>query len=42
MKVRATYLQMLARLGRVVPPPTEGLAVIHAKKPAFAASGQVE
>ncbi len=36
MKVKTTYLQMLARPERVVPPPREGLAVVHAKKPTVA------
>ena len=42
MKVKTTYLEMLARPQRAVSPPREGLAVVHAKKPTFAASGQVE
>jgi hypothetical protein len=42
MKVKTTYLQMLAHNERVVPPPREGLAVVHAKKPTVAASGQSE
>jgi hypothetical protein len=33
MKVKITYLQMLAHNERAVPPPREGLAVVHAKKP---------
>ena len=36
MKVKTTYLQMFARAERVVPPPREGLAVVHAKKPSVA------
>jgi hypothetical protein len=36
MKVTTTYLQMLAHSARVVPPPREGLAVVHAKKPTVA------
>ena len=36
MKVKTTYLQMFACPERVVPPPREGLAVIHAKKPSVA------
>jgi GNAT superfamily N-acetyltransferase len=36
MRVRTTYLQMLARPGRVVPPPRDGLAVVHAKRPTVA------
>ena len=31
MKVKTRYLQMFARPERVVPPPREGLAVVHAK-----------
>jgi GNAT superfamily N-acetyltransferase len=33
MKVKITYLQTFAHNERVVPPPREGLAVVHAKKP---------
>jgi hypothetical protein len=40
MKVRTTYLQMFARPERVVPPPREGLAVVHSRKPTVAAYGQ--
>jgi hypothetical protein len=36
MKVKTTYLQMFARPERVVPPPREGLVVVHAKKPTIA------
>lgn len=36
MKVKTTYLQMFARPDQVVPPPREGLAVVHAKKPSVA------
>jgi hypothetical protein len=36
MKVKTTYLQMFARPERVVPPPRDGLAVVHAKKPTVA------
>jgi GNAT superfamily N-acetyltransferase len=36
MKVKTTYLEMLAPTQRVVPPPREGLAVVHAKKPSVA------
>jgi hypothetical protein len=36
VKVKITYLQMFARPERVVPPPREGLAVVHAKKPTVA------
>ena len=35
MKVTTTYLEMLARPERVVP-PREGLSVVHAKKPTVA------
>src|SRR5205823_1625986 len=36
MKVKITYLQMVARPQRVVPPPRDGLAVVHAKAPTVA------
>jgi GNAT superfamily N-acetyltransferase len=36
MKVKTTYLQMFARPERVVPPPREGLVVVHARKPTVA------
>ena len=36
MKVKTTYLEMFARPERVVLPPREGLAVVHAKKPTVA------
>jgi GNAT superfamily N-acetyltransferase len=36
MKVITTYLQMLAHTPRIVLPPREGLAVVHAKKPSVA------
>src|SRR5271155_4457803 len=36
MKVTTTYLQMFAPPHRVVPPPREGLAVVHAKTPTVA------
>ena len=36
MKVTTTYLQMFARPERVVPPPREGLSVVHAKEPTVA------
>jgi hypothetical protein len=36
MKIKTTYLEMLAPSQRVVPPPREGLAVVHAKKPTTA------
>jgi len=32
MKVKITYLEMRARPQRAVPPPREGLTVVHAKK----------
>ena len=34
--VKTTYLEILARPERVVPPPREGLAVVQAKKPPVA------
>jgi GNAT superfamily N-acetyltransferase len=36
MNVKTTYLQMFARPERVVPPPREGLTVVHARKPTVA------
>jgi GNAT superfamily N-acetyltransferase len=36
MKVKTTYLQMLAPTQRVVPPPREGPAVVHAQRPTVA------
>ena len=42
MKVKTTYLEMLARPERIVLPPRGGLAVVHAKKPTVAASAQSE
>jgi hypothetical protein len=36
MTVKVTYLEMFARPERVVPPPREGLAVVHARKPTVA------
>jgi GNAT superfamily N-acetyltransferase len=36
MKVTTTYLETLTHPQRVVPPPKEGLAVVHAKKPTVA------
>jgi GNAT superfamily N-acetyltransferase len=36
VKLKTTYLHMLARPERVVPPPRDGLAVVHAKKPSVA------
>ena len=34
--VKMYYLEMLARPGRTVPPPREGLTVVHARKPTVA------
>src|SRR5262249_50153626 len=34
--VKPTYLEILARAQRVVPPPRDGLAPVHAKKPPVA------
>jgi len=36
MKVTITYLEMFARPGWVVPPPREGIAVVHARRPTVA------
>jgi GNAT superfamily N-acetyltransferase len=36
MRVKTTYLQMFARPERVVPPPREGLAVVHVQSPTVA------
>jgi len=36
MKVKTTYLEMLTNPERVVQPPREGLAVVHAEKPTVA------
>jgi GNAT superfamily N-acetyltransferase len=36
MKIKVTYLEMFAHPERVVPPPREGLAVVHARKPTVA------
>ena len=36
MKIKVSYLEMFARPERVVPPPREGLTVVHAKKPPVA------
>jgi hypothetical protein len=36
MMVTTTYLEMFARPERVVPPPGEGLAVVHARRPTVA------
>jgi len=33
MTITVTYLQMFAPLTRIVPPPRDGLAVIHARRP---------
>jgi hypothetical protein len=33
MRVKTIYLQMFARPERVVPPPRDGLVVVHARKP---------
>jgi hypothetical protein len=42
MKVKNDYLQMFACPERVVLPPRDGLAVVHARKPTVAASAQSE
>lgn len=39
MPLTTTYLQMFARPERTVPPPRDGLSVIHAKKPTVAYYG---
>jgi GNAT superfamily N-acetyltransferase len=36
MKVKTTYVEMLAPRQRIVPPPREGLVVVHARKPSVA------
>src|SRR6266436_4302989 len=36
MKVKTTYLELLGHSQRVVPPPREGLAVVHARNPTVA------
>src|SRR3569623_679713 len=36
VEVTVYYLEMLSPSGRVVPPPRDGLAVIHAKRPTVA------
>ena len=36
MKVKTTYLQMFAHPERIVPPPRDGLVVVHARKPTVA------
>jgi GNAT superfamily N-acetyltransferase len=36
MKVKTTYLEMFGHPQRVVPPPREGLVVVHARKPSVA------
>jgi len=36
MNVKVTYLQMFSHPSRAVPPPREGLTVVHARKPTIA------
>ncbi|HEV3146625.1 MAG TPA: GNAT family N-acetyltransferase [Gemmataceae bacterium] len=36
MKVKTTYLEMFTRPQRIVPPPRDGLTMVHAKKPTVA------
>src|SRR5262245_45680775 len=36
MKVKTTHLQMFARPERAVPPPVEGVTVVHARRPTVA------
>jgi GNAT superfamily N-acetyltransferase len=36
MNIKVTYLEMFARPEGAVPPPREGLAVVHARKPTVA------
>jgi GNAT superfamily N-acetyltransferase len=36
MKIKTTYLQMFAPGQRTVPPPRDGITVVHAKKPPLA------
>ena len=36
MTIKVTYLEMFARPERVVPPPRDGLAVVHARRPSVA------
>jgi hypothetical protein len=36
MEVKVTYLEMFRRPERVLPPPREGLMVIHARRPTIA------
>jgi hypothetical protein len=36
MKIKVTYLEMFARPERVVPPPRDGIVVVHARKPTVA------
>jgi GNAT superfamily N-acetyltransferase len=36
MKVKTTYLEMFARPEQVLPPPREGLTVVHARRPTVA------
>jgi GNAT superfamily N-acetyltransferase len=36
VKVKVTYLQMFSQPSRVVPPPRDGLTVVHARRPSVA------
>jgi GNAT superfamily N-acetyltransferase len=36
MQIKTTFLEMFARPEKFVPPPRDGLAVVHAKKPTVA------
>lgn len=36
MEVKVTYLQMFARPPRTIPPPREGIVILHARKPPVA------
>jgi GNAT superfamily N-acetyltransferase len=36
MNIKVTYLQMFGHSQRIVPPPREGLTVVHARKPSVA------
>lgn len=36
MQITVTYLQMFARPQAVIPPPREGLTIVHARKPTVA------
>jgi GNAT superfamily N-acetyltransferase len=38
MDVKVTYLQMFAHPARIVPPPRDGLTILHAKRPTIAFS----